>query len=561
MKKSFLLVVGLIALYNLFFFRSQIGIGLGVIFLILNTTYYLSRDKQAKNTNLGLISAVLSTTFAILISFRNNGVVQFLDFLAASFFSTIALSFFKNPNTFSYFVPSFLSIPLNMVLNYFISLGSLFRTENTEEKKNENKSLIGSVIRGFLMTIPIFIILLFLLVQADPAFNKLVSDLIKDLWQRLIFSVLILIAIYPTLQIKLKEKIDEKIEQSIENFSHKSYELMIITGSLIILFGSFIIVQFQYLFSNVGERELQKLGINSLTYSEYINKGFFELLIVSAIACLILIYNLRHLHKLTGLHETLTQVFTSILTIETFLIILSDFKRIMLYADAHGLTRARIFGFIFLVWLTLILVLFLISILKQLPKKAFFMTSTAMTIIILLSLSIINIDSLIATKFKPTVNNELDYYYISHLSTDASGGWIEAVKESKATIEELSLKKDLNTEEQRRGYWASETLLTLNYRISYLKYKYGSEQDLINYLTKELNRTPQEIIITEYYKAKRDWTNFNWSEYQTYRLIKETPTLNTLSDYQPKVQSLHQSINKYNNYYPLDRSTSPPLTK
>lgn len=560
MKKSFLLTVGLIALYNLFFFRTEIGIGLGLISLLVNTCFYFSRDKAAKNTNLGIFSSVLGIVFAFLIGFRNNGIVQLFDFMAASFFSIVALSFFKNPNTFSYFIPSFLSKPLSMTLNYFISLGSLFRVETLEEKKTENKSPVGSIIRGLVVTIPIFLVLLFLLIQADPAFNKLVSDLFRDLWQRLIFSVLIFFALYPSLQIKLKEKIDVQLEKSIKNVSHKSYELMIITGSIIVLFGSFIAVQFHYLFSTVGERELQKLGINSLTYSEYINKGFFELLVVSAIACLILIYNLRHIHGLKGIHKTLTQLFTSILTIETALIILSDFKRIILYADAHGLTRARIFGFIFLIWLTLILGLFLVSIIKQLPKKYFFSSSLVITVLILLTTNILNIDNLIASTYKPTVNNEIDYYYSTRLSADAYPSWSESFQYSKNIIAQYSSRKDLNHEEQRQIFYARQTFNALYYRVRELRFKFDSEEVMKQKNKEEFADFKDKPEIPPYLYRTRDWSNFNLSQYQAYLSLKDNPELYNIHQLKATFDKTQSFINP-NNYFPVDRDTSPPLTK
>ena len=49
--------------------------------------------------------------------------------------------------------------------------------------------------------------------------------------------------------------------------------------------------------------------------------------------------------------------------------------RFVLYADAYGLTRARVFGFIFLIWLSIILIIFLFRIFGELKQKWLF-TST-----------------------------------------------------------------------------------------------------------------------------------------------------------------------------------------
>ncbi len=203
------------------------------------------------------------------------------------------------------------------------------------------------------------------------------------------------------------------------------------------MFGLFILVQFQYLFSRVDENQLHQIGLSSITYSEYVRRGFFELLIASAIVVGIISYVLHLLKHINSQLKAFVQGLSGIVLIETGVILLSDVQRIQLYAAEHGLTRARIFGFIFLVYLAALLAILLVNVWRRLDQKYQFLSLTLVSLIALLSLSFINIDGLIATQYKPTVNKEIDYVYITSLSADAIDGWSRAFIESQQTVNQL----------------------------------------------------------------------------------------------------------------------------
>ena len=401
---------------------------------------------------------------------------------------------------------------------------------NSLEHKNT-----ASLIKGLIITIPVFAILLLLLTRADPIFSQLTQNLFSGVGERTVKSLVIFSTLlgFGLATIKLQEHaLEERIAEG------KSHELMVIIGSVITLFAAFILVQFKYLFSSVGERELAQLGINSLTYSEYVRKGFFELLIASSISCGLLVYVLRYYEHLRGRLRVVIHLFSNILTIETGLLLLSAVKRLMLYADAHGLTRARIFGFVFLVWLGILLAIFLIQLLQRMKKQWFFASVVAATLFILMLVNMVNIDGLIATLYKPTVNGEVDYYYLVKLSPDAIESWQPAIKDATETIARLEGVADVLTEQNRQLYYRNSTLNNLKLKIDYLVYKYGTN--------------PQ-----------RQWQSFNLGEYLAYKKIvanwefyKQIPVLlNKISAIESRVST--EVIQNT----PLDRSTQPPLVR
>lgn len=267
---------------------------------------------------------------------------------------------------FLYQIPKFLLMPLISIESSIAAVFNIFKHENSFESAQKDST--SALIRGLIIGIPVSLVLLFLLTKAAPIFGQLTQRFFTNIGERAVISLILFIILLGFGLSKFLEKVIAEAQTTHVPIG-KSHELVIILGSVISLFAVFIIVQVKYLFSSIGEGELHQLGITSLTYSEYVRKGFFELLIASSIASGLIIYVFKYLHHLRDGQKILTQVSSGILTIETALLLLSAVKRVALYADAHGLTRARIFGFIFLIWLAVILLIFLIRVFKEMKKE------------------------------------------------------------------------------------------------------------------------------------------------------------------------------------------------
>jgi hypothetical protein len=523
-----------VTLYNLIFFQSGFGISAGLFFLILNIYFFLSRSTAAGNQNFGLLCSVLSITFAFLFSFRANLVVQLTDFLAAGFFSLIALFFYKYPGEVVYRILSFIGIPFLVIEKSLASLLLLLKNKDKNTPEDKDKySPNAALLRGVVMTIPIFIILLFLLIQADPIFGKLTENLFKNIGERSIISAVLFTALLGLGLSKFIEKTTNRQELTIS--PGKSHELSVLTGSIIALFGVFILIQFRYLFFSVGERELGQLGITSLTYSEYVRKGFFELLIAATLSSGIILYIFKFLHHLKGKQKLLLQISSAVFTIETGLLLLSAAKRLALYADAHGLTRARVFGFILLLWLAVILAIFLIRVFKQMKEKEFFAGTALATLMLLALINVINVDGLIAEKYKPTVNGEIDYYYLSNLSADASGVWRESISDAERLVNQLEGLNELNIEDNRKLYWVYSTIKELNFKTGHLEVKYNNLK----------------------------WQEFNFSEYTAWREVEKNQTIyNQIPDLLSRIEKLNIKISEeVRRNTRLDRSIDPPFLR
>lgn len=473
--------------------------------------------------------------------------------------------FYKLNKQFNFDFVDFLLTPFSLAVG---TLQTVLGIQKPDISLNKDSEVNRGLIRGGLIAVPLLIILTVILMQADPVFNKLTFDFLSNIGERLIVSLIIFIGLFITAIAKLLDIFKDKVSDTKLPLG-KFYELALIIGGIVTLFALFIIIQFQYLFSIVGERELHKLGIQSLTFSEYINKGFFELLVASTIAGAVIVYILRSLHKLTGKQKKMIQILAAFLTLETGLLLLSAAKRDLLYADAHGLTRARIFGFIFLIWLGLMLVIFLMRVFKELDKKVLFVNVSLAALFAILSINFINIDGLIATTYKPTVNKEVDYVYITNLSTDGYKGWKEAVENSKSQTIHYSNDKDISADDSRLLFYNTETLDNLYRQTYYLINKYGNEEELIVWhkdrkpnLIGEYMRTRNEKDLPDYIKHSRGWQSFNYSEYQAYRYIIENKQLflELPKLYDRSVEQKNAVPPAIQELTPIDRSLDAPLT-
>lgn len=535
LKNIAALTLVFVVIYNFLFFRTQPGIGLALQYLLLHTFFYLTKNKQTKNLDFAISSSVVSVSFAFLFAFRSNEIVQFINMLGALLFSTSALVFYKHEDKFQLTLPNFLLIPLTAFLKILSSVAVLLGSKTEKTIESSSNQLTPAIIRGVLFSVFLSGILLLLLTQGDHVFGQIVGNFFSTIWERIIVSALVFVVLVTLGVTKVRDHLSLFSGELSLSFG-KFHELTIILGSLISLFTVFILVQFRYLFSQVGETELRQIGINSATYSEYVRAGFAEILIAATIVMAVIVYVSRYAHKLVDKQKGLIQLLTSVLIIENGLILMSATKRLFLYADAHGLTRAREFGFVFLVWLAVILIILLIGILKETGKTLQTKMVIGATLVILLALNLVNLDSLIATKYRPTVNKEVDYVYVANLSSDAYEGWLPAAEEADRVFKELSSKTELTSDDYRKFILARLTIERLsNSHIQPLLKKYDSDSK---------------------------WQSFNFSEYVAYQYIKDNKdqfaeVYRSFNDSKELDGKFSQAVKDQTR---LDRTTEAPLT-
>jgi len=275
------------------------------------------------------------------------------------------------------------------------------------------KKQLGGLIFG------VFLMLVFGLLYraADPVFAKYIDDLVK-LVPEIKLDLLLTIRIFQSilvfglvLGLFAKKKIASGEFAFLEKAGRFVDTIRIAVIGVCALTAVFLVVQAQYLFA--GDALLKSLGI---MHSEYVRRGFFELVVVSAIS-LGLIWIMTKREKKKDLW--LGVIFMG----EVALLLASAIWRDFLYQDNFGFTRARLLGFVFALWLLGVLVIFAVRMVDKIPGKMVVLAVFVNTIVAVFVMNFMNIDRLVGVVKQPTLGYGTDYSYISHLSSDGWEGW------------------------------------------------------------------------------------------------------------------------------------------
>jgi hypothetical protein len=190
-----------------------------------------------------------------------------------------------------------------------------------------------------------------------------------------------------------------------------SLELNVALGALNLLFLSFVIVQFRYLFG--GEGLVQ--GTAHLTYAEYARHGFFELVAVAVLTLPLLLLG-DWLLRGAGVGRRRFRQLAAVLLALLGVVIASALQRMWLYQDQYGLTELRLYATGVILWLAVVCLWFGVTVLRG-KRHVFAVGALAAGFAATLALNVINPDSLIARTnvARPVV----DVRYLSGLSDDA----------------------------------------------------------------------------------------------------------------------------------------------
>ncbi|KKQ43079.1 MAG: hypothetical protein US60_C0008G0046 [Microgenomates group bacterium GW2011_GWC1_37_8] len=535
--------------FNIFIFKTLPGFSVSLFFVAIHIFLFSIKNKNVTNLRLALIFSAMAIFFAVLFVVRDNTVVQFLNFVAALTVTVLATFLYKIPQRFSFLLTSLISSPFLIGIASVLGLTAFSLKNNKKIEQTPSVNII-SFVRGGVVSLLLFIIILSLLRSADPIFSNFTNYISQQITDRLVISSIIFTILITIGLAKVTEL--RESELSLKNYINPSvYELAAICLTVITTFTAFILIQFRYLFSSFGERELHKIGIASLTYSEYVRKGFFELIVVTFIASVIIAFTLIFIRDYAAFKQKLLKIITGILIFETVLIVFSAAKRLFLYTESHGLTRIRIFGFLLLLWVSSLLVIFFIRTIRELRVKTQFFIYVLLTSIAVFSASFINIDKLIAEKYKPTVNAEVDYFYIANLSADAQSSWKEIVTSQESDINKLESKVQSLTN--------NVSMLIASYGTpdEYIAWFEGQERDEIEKVKegKSFNNVSENL------KIRRKWQSKNLSESKAYKTIHQDFELYLKLKYlKNRIIEVQNKINVQVVDVPqIDRSSQPPL--
>ncbi|MDQ7911065.1 DUF4173 domain-containing protein [Phytohabitans sp. ZYX-F-186] len=214
------------------------------------------------------------------------------------------------------------------------------------------------------------------------------------------------------------------------------------------IFLAFVAVQLTVLFGGAGH----VLRTAGLTYAEYARRGFWQLLVVTALTLGVLALAARWAPRDTKRDRLLVRVLLGGLAALCLVIVVSALFRMHTYEEAYGFTRLRVLVSACELWLGSVLVMVLAAGVRLragwLPQAAIGSGVAA-----LIGLAILNPDHFIAdrnvARYQDT--GRIDLAYLSGLSADA----VPALDRLPATLRSCALgdvARDLAEDHDWRGW-------------------------------------------------------------------------------------------------------------
>ena len=426
------LILGGILLMLVWWNVNQISLRFPLSILITSAVYFFNTALQGQKIKVSAIGLSLITlTLSSILVFRDETYTVIISVFATLLTLILLSADFINGQWLQFRLRNALKTASMAVVSFFtgfplLGLQAIRGKQDKAEKSREKKEISG-VLKGILITIPLIILFSVLFSFADAVFESrldsltswLKNDLLDQAFGRILltlfFSWLLAAGVWLGLYFKSKP-IDLKRDKPLIKPFLGMTETTIALMSLNLLFGFFLIIQFQYLFA--GEANINFEGF---TYAEYATRGFNELLTVAAIAGIVYYALASFTKRAIPAQRRIFSILGALLLVQVGVILVSAFKRVGMYVNAYGLTAYRFIPQIFLFFLAAILLsLFVMELSGSFKRLALVLLAALM--LFSGTLALVNVDQVLAQhNLKRALEGEnLDYAYLAQaLSTDA----------------------------------------------------------------------------------------------------------------------------------------------
>ncbi len=423
--------------FDFLFWQKAPGISIFIwvgLVLLAGVSFLLTEKVKPAWQNILLMSGAMGMAFFMVL--RTEPITRFLAFCIM--FGLLFLL------TFSYQKAYWIGYRLrDHIVAFFQMIGGMFSRglgllaasktnrssmQTGEEKKiarHSSGKMIGSILLGIGIAIPILAVFMALLASADLAFanqlDKVIQSLrLEDLPEWIFRFVYIVILADILVGLWLHTGFPKKPENPDPGKNPaKPFLGWVVTIipliSIVILFMSFVVFQFHYLFG-----AQTNISIEGFTYAEYARRGFFELLAIAVISLGIdLIFSAisKRDERIQG--GIFTGLRVAIMAL-VLIILASAIERLTLYENAYGFSRIRTVSHVFIYWLGGLIIATVILILVK--RIRFF----GLAVILMVfgfgtSLAFLNVDGFIARQNiqRAQLGYELDSVYLGMLSNDA----------------------------------------------------------------------------------------------------------------------------------------------
>ena len=304
------------------------------------------------------ISVFLTMDSRILFFARTGIFLLFTAFLLQHFYHTKHWSFTKYLESILeaviYAIGSF-CYPVKDLI-YYVQEKKKPKTDADGNPLPKEESKLKYFLLGAAISVPLLIIVLLALSQADAVFGNLLEDFFDLIQIDTVIKVVLLtlfgyFASYSVLHSLVKRELKE---DCTGNRTKEPIIAITFTSVISVVYLIFCVIQILYLF--MGNMQLPE----GYTYAQYAKQGFYELLFVCVMNLIILLVCISLFKESNILKGIL-----SVITVCTYIMIASSAYRMYLYVDAYHLTFLRLFVFFSLFVIAVLMVGIFITIFRD----------------------------------------------------------------------------------------------------------------------------------------------------------------------------------------------------
>ena len=432
--------------FDILFWKKVPGISFAIFtILCLTAGYLLLRSHHIRPAGMSLVLLAPILFFSVMTVIRLEPFTLLLNFALTLFCMALLAMTYRSGR---WFVFTFMDYLVNSVF-FILNIASFGATQlihhdssQTPDMENGKPNKILPIVRGIVIALPILFVFGALFSSSDLIFARKLGNLfaflsLEKLGEYAFRCAYILIAAYLLAGIfnypgnlSQNEKLTGKDQPIVTPFLGFT-EASIILGSILLLFGAFVLIQFQYFFSGQAN-----ISLEGFTYSEYARRGFGELVAVAALSLLIFqVLSVITMRQTTGQKRAFSGLGIGLVAL-VIIILISSFQRLYLYEAAYAFTRSRAYAHVFIIWLGILLLT--VVVLEVLNRQR--ALATAALIILMgftVSLNFLNVDAFIAHQnIRFAVNGkDLDTTYLSSLSNDAVPTLVKNYSTMNLTLE------------------------------------------------------------------------------------------------------------------------------
>jgi len=333
-------------------------------------------------------------------------------------------------------------IPFSNFAGLFVSI----KTASKDAKRG--KSVLAGVF-GVCVAIPVIIGVTSLLINSDQGFEKFALDFsdwlgvdrIGTYILQFIGGIPIALYIFGSVCGNIQKRYTKVITKETTDrglaFAHRIPRVAIL-APVAVLCGLYVVytaVMSAYFFS-AFEGKLP----SGFTYAGYARSGFFELCGVAAINLFVLIFSYSFAKRTAGEYPKPLRVLSGLLCVMTELLVVIAVSKMLLYIDAYGLSRLRVYVLWFLILLFIVFAILIIWHIRPYIKRPAGLISfnagrpiAVISVCFFLALFLANTDGIIAKynvwQYESGKSQTIDSYMLSNLS-DAALPYLASLHEN-----------------------------------------------------------------------------------------------------------------------------------